>query len=155
MRLPDDPEVRAALMFAMRRLVGRERFSGELEAELRSRGHSDDVATRAVEFLRESGLLDDRRAAESFLQSRSGRRSIGRQKLHAELLHRGSAELAAEEAIAGIDDTAEVSAMREALDSKAWRPGDRIRAARFLHSRGFDPELIESALDSRFGEAAD
>ncbi len=155
MKLPENPDARRALAEALKRLARRERFSGELQAILDWRGFSSEAVAGAVAFLEENRLLDDVRAIEAFVATRSGRRAVGRARLRDELVFRGAPEALAELAVEAIDDGDEANALENVLRSRTWLPDDRIKAARFLHSRGFDPDLIEAALGRRFGEDSD
>jgi SOS response regulatory protein OraA/RecX len=152
MQLPDDSRIREAVRVAMKSLVGRERTSAEIERLLASKGFGPDEAAHAVTILRENRLLDDSRAVRDHLEARSGKRAVGRMRLEAELGARGAQADAVEELLAARTDEDELSAMAEALQARRWSHGDRVRAGRFLASRGFDGELIEAALDRHFGE---
>jgi regulatory protein len=80
-------------------LATRPHFRRELETKLQQRGYPADEIAATLERLTEQRYLDDRAAARSFVESRSGR-GEGRARLRAELLRRGAAEEVAEEALA-------------------------------------------------------
>jgi regulatory protein len=102
--------------------------------------------------LRERNFLNDERAAKALLERRSGKRAIGRAKMRAELEAKGVAEELIETLLEGRRDSEESANALEALRSRRWLKSDRVKAARFLWSRGFEEEGIEAALDAFFGQ---
>jgi SOS response regulatory protein OraA/RecX len=152
MELPGDLRVRKALAVAMKRLARRPLFSAEIERDLLSREYSEPEVKDVLSFLWKHRLLDDQKTALSLVESHSGRRSVGKGKLRAELIRRGAPEDTIESCIEGQTDDDELEAMRQALESKRWPANSRPRAARFLISRGFDEDLVESALITFFGD---
>lgn len=155
MELPEDPRVREAIGIAMKSLVRRARLAGEVAIKLRAKGFSEDEIEGALSCLSRSGFINDDKAISSHLQSRTGRRSIGPEKLRAELLQRGATEDQVEGSLALRTDSDDIEAMLAALGGRTWKEGDRSRAGRFLASRGFGEELISTALDRHFGPDAD
>lgn len=152
MELPDDPQVREAIRAALKRLARREQFSQGLAQDLQVRGHTAEAAAEAIAFLAQSRWLDDRRAAEALLLGRSGRRAVGRRRLREELLAKGAPEPLVSLIMEAIDDEAEALAAEAALDSRRWQKDGRMKAARFLSSRGFEPETFDALLERRFAE---
>jgi regulatory protein len=156
MAVPSDrpPDFEKALGLALKRL----RLSDKLEAELLKAlvmgGFSTETATFVLSFLKDRKLISDRRTIENHIEKRSGRRSIGQEKIRAELLERGAPEELVEECLANADVGDEAGRAVQALRAKYAQEVERGKAGRFLASRGFGEELIETALD-RFFESND
>ena len=125
---------------------------GPIARDLAAREYSELEIEEVLSFLWKHGLLNDLETTKSLVESYSGRRSIGKGKLRAELMRRGAPEDLIEQCLEGQTDDGELDAMRQALGSKRWPADGRIRAARFLVSRGFDEELVERALNRFFGD---
>ena len=134
----------------MKRLAKRDRLSWELRRELLEKGFSEPEIEDVLSFLGKHRLLDDEKTVQNLVERHSGKRSIGKGRIRADLIRRGMPEELAEAACSGSSGEDEADAMRQALASKKWPQGDRARAARFLISRGFEEESIESALDRFF-----
>lgn len=150
MELPEDPRVREAVGIAMKSLARRPRLSAEIAWTLRTRGFSEEEARCAVDWLEAQRLLNDEGALHEHLAARSGKRSVGSQRLRNELERRGATE-AQIAALVTRTDEEEASAMQLALEGRRWQQSERAKAGRFLASRGFDSEVIEGALDRFFG----
>lgn len=137
-----------ALELALRKLRARDRF----EAEIRSVLSEFPITTvdRVISHLKDRRIIDDDRSIINLIEHYSGRRSIGLERLRAELIRRGAPEETID-AVLGDVRRDERQKMLEALAAK-YSPtvGDRGKAARFLHSRGFAEEEIEGALDCFF-----
>ena len=155
MELPEDPRVREAIGIAMKSLVRRSRLSGEVAMNLRAKGFSDVEIEAALDCLTRNGLVDDDRTISEHFESRTGRRSVGAAKLRSELLHKGATEDQIEGLLALRTNLDELGNMVKALAGRNWKAGDRNRAGRFLASRGFDDDLISTALERHFGPEAD
>lgn len=151
MELPEDPRVRGALAIAMKSLVRRARLSGEIAQNLSSKGFSDDEVESVLAVLARNGLVDDEKTIRDQIEARSGRHAVGAHKLRAELLRKGATEDQVESGLALRGDEDEVEAMLAALGGRRWKEDERGRAGRFLASRGFDSDLLPTALDRFFG----
>lgn len=139
---------REALAIALRKLKTNDRFESEIRLFLGD--FPADSIESVILFLKERRIIDDTRTTLSLVGRYSGRRSVGLEKLRAELLKRGASEETIEMALEGSLD-GESDKMLEALSAK-FSPGDnaRAKAARFLYSRGFPEDEIESVLDRFF-----
>jgi regulatory protein len=134
---------------AMDYLARREYGRMELVKKLLKFGFEPDVATSAVDQLRDDGLQDDRRFAESFLQSRISQ-GKGPVRTRLDLGERGLEDALIEDVL---DESAEnwVELAIEVRRKKfgAAKPRDfkeKARQMRFLQYRGFEPEHIQRAL---------
>lgn len=112
-----------------------------------------DVVDAVLDHLTRKGLVDDARCAEALARAYSGRRAAGPAKLAALLRERGAPEDFIESCLAIRSNDDSLEPMLDALRSKFRPDGDRLKAARFLLSRGFAEDNLESALDRFFGES--
>jgi SOS response regulatory protein OraA/RecX len=88
---------------------------------------------------------------ENLVARWTGKRAAGAEKIRAELQKRGAPDELIEESLGAVTSEASHVSMLDALRAK-FKPGDdRARAARFLLSRGFAEDEIESPLDEFFG----
>lgn len=137
------------LALALEFLRVRERFEAEIRAHLASKG-VDVGVDETLAHLRQRKLVDDRRLIQNLIERNSGKRTVGIEKLRAELTRRGAPEAEVDSQIANLGEQNECI---DALLDKKLRPGDnRAKAGRFLFSRGFSEEAIEDALNRRFPE---
>jgi regulatory protein len=127
---------------AVRQLAARD--CSELEVRRRLDGTDGALVDRVIERLRELRYLDDDRFARGLCE-RLARRGYGSARARAELAEHGVEH---ERIDAWVADMAEADAER-AREQLARRfgglpsgPRERARAARFLHNRGYDEELV-------------
>lgn len=151
-------DARTALMDrALRLLAVRARSTAEISRALtraRERPRPEDVHW-VVHTLTERGYLDDARFADQFVRDRATSRGWARQRLRQELRRRGVNGPATDEAFANASDDALVddAAAAQAAAAK-WRrthasrdpERDRLRLYAFLARRGFDADVIRSAI---------
>lgn len=116
----------------MRRLKARDRF----ESELRREFGAETGFEASLERLKAQGMVDDGRTAETLIRAKS---PASRAFLESLLAERG---VEAGELLADHDDLA---AAREIAVKRRGEPPARI--ARYLASKGFDADTIESALE--------
>ena len=126
-RLMVDPVLHERLL---RKIRTRERFEAELRRDFA--GEPDLEASLAR--LREQGVLDEVRAAEGLVRAKS---PASRAELEALLAARG-----ADPGLLGEHD--DLAAAREIVRKRAGDPPARV--ARYLASKGFEADTIESAL---------
>lgn len=143
------PEVTAALGEALRLLRRRAYFEAELRERLAPL-HAADAIDRALSKLVDWRFLDDERTladySDLFLQKNSG----GPLKLAQMLTRHGLPESDAETIAHGVFsevDSAELAC--QALQKR--KPKNRHQAARFLISRGYEPDTVEEAVQMYFG----
>ena len=142
----------AALSVATALLRGRDHAGSELEARLLERGFEPAAAGAAVAQLRELGLLDDARFAESFVRARAGR-GQGPVRIAQELRSRG---ISPEQVEAALGTVPSWDALAQSVRSRKFGgpPPDSLvekgRQARFLQYRGFSSDHIGSALHGAF-----
>ena len=142
-----DPQYREALELALKKIGSKDRFESEVQAFLSD--FPNDTSERVIAFLKDRRIINDTRTIQTLLERYSGKRSIGIEKLRAELLERGAPEETVEAVLVQFAE-GESQRMLDALSAK-FKPSDsRAKAGRFLFSRGFSEDEIESALDRFF-----
>jgi len=146
--MSDDGLYREALDLALRKLKSKDRFEAEVRLFLSE--YPASVQERVIRFLKDRRIIDDTKTTLNLIERYSGKRSVGLEKLRAELQQRGAPEETIDAALNSSSGD-ERNKMLEALAAK-FSPADGIRAkaARFLFSRGFPEEEIEGALDRFF-----
>jgi SOS response regulatory protein OraA/RecX len=131
------------LATALRWLKNRDYFQEELRKRLLTKDFPAETVDAVLQFLTSRRLLDDQRTIEELMARNSGKKAIGKEKLHALLISRGAPEDIVASAL-NADEEANLDAV---LRGKFPPEAPRVRAARFLLSRGFDPVAVESAMD--------
>ncbi|MBI3947800.1 MAG: RecX family transcriptional regulator [Armatimonadetes bacterium] len=151
--LIEELEVRRA-RDAMLRLLGyRARSESELRGRLREKQFSDAVAVRVIEDLRRMELVDDRRFAESWVQSRLAAGKAGRARLAWELRSRGVDRRVVEQSLADVSEEAQFPRALELAQRRHERlrseepEAQRRKIASFLGRRGFSYDTIDRVLD--------
>lgn len=139
------------LVIAIEALAKSDHLSLTLRQKLLAKGFSVQEVEVAIEQLSEWGLLNDESTAENWARRASEHAGKGRLKIVSELVARG-VELEVAECLS-MNVLSEEDERRRAqtiLNSR-FGPKDRPdKAARYLASRGFAPELIESLVEDFF-----
>jgi SOS response regulatory protein OraA/RecX len=139
-----------ALAKALKKLETSDQFESEVRRALHE--FAPETTDDVVRHLAAKGILNDERMAQRWVETKSGRRADGRQKLVATLERRGVPAEMIEQALP--DPEAERQRLRDLLHLK-FKPGDSpAKAGRFLYSRGFCAEDIEAECEIFFGESA-
>jgi regulatory protein len=140
---------------ALRYLARRDYAERELVRKLGQRGVDVEVAAQLVAGLRDEGLVDDARFAESLCRQKFAA-GYGAQRLRAELRQRGVAEALTEEAIRAYqgewDDAVLAFFRRRANDLEDEK--ERARLYRAGLRRGFAHDQVLRALDRLRSERA-
>jgi len=141
----------AARKNAMDYLARREHGGAELQAKLEKAGFDTDVARNVIARLVADGLQSDERFVEAFIRSRIGK-GKGPARIRAELHEHGVNDslVAAGLRAAGEDwDALALEVRMKKFGSAAPADfRDKARQMRFLQSRGFDAESIQSAVSA-------
>ncbi len=133
-------------------LKSSDRTEHELKQRLKKRGVDEATADQALGRLKELGWLSDDRVVQREVELARTRKGQGKLRTRAQLLKRGIDEDQAEKALSESSEEDEL-ARAEAVLNKKLKPDDGPpKAARLLASRGFEEEVIRSALESRFGD---
>lgn len=145
-------DFQAAVAAGIKLLHTKERFPDEVRGALSSKGFDEETTEQAIEHLKRKGLLSEDRAVASKLRVRSGRAAKGDLGIEAELLAAGATEEAVRNALESYGSEADRA--REALAAKFGESPPRAKAARFLQSRGFSQDTIESLVEELLPEGA-
>jgi regulatory protein len=131
-----------ALELALRALARRDLGARELDERLAARGIAAASREHVLDTLERTGLLDDRRFAESRAAALATR-GAGDARIRHDLDARGfAAELVA-------DVLAELEPELVRARAIVERRGPGPRTARYLHGRGFAGEVVEVVAASR------
>lgn len=150
----------AAHAAALRLLAARERSAAELRQRLRTKGFDGDIVEVVLERLREAGLQDDRRFADSLVESAVRDRGYSSHAVHAALRRKGvDQELAAQVSAASPEadeERALAAARKRAAQLASLAPDVRMRRlVRFLARRGYPEEVCERAAREASGPSPD
>lgn len=142
--------------YALRLLAARALTVAQLKQRLRPRAANPGDVDRVVAQLKEYGVLDDRRFAESFSAARSASGQFGRTRVLAELIRRRVAPRVAEQAVRqayqGLDEDEMVRAWLERkyrnqdLPALLAQPAKLASVYRRLRHAGFSPGAAIRAL---------
>lgn len=147
----EDGAYREALGIAIRRLETSDRFESEVRTALRR--FPEDIVSRVVAELTQRGFLNDGRTLSGVVARNQGRRAVGDALLTERLARKGIDEASVQDAL--IDALPEPERIREILIRKYQPTDDPAKAGRFLYSRGFSEDAIESALADYFTSRED
>ena len=132
-------EQEQALETALRALRHRDRSAAELGARLEQRGVGEAEREQALETLERIGYVDDERFARTRAEQLAARGS-GDALIRHDLEGRGIAPEHVEAALAALEPE------RERASRIAERRGRSVKTARYLASRGFDPDAVEGVI---------
>jgi regulatory protein len=132
--MPERPD---GVETALRVLRFRDRSAAELDARLEQRGVGEAEREQALETLQRVGYVDDERFARSRAE-RLADRGSGDEMIRHDLEQRGVPAELVEAALAGIEPE------RERAARIAERRGAGVKTARYLVSKGFGEDALES-----------
>lgn len=155
-----DPKQRAVLTACHKALAGRQLTVDELRRKLRKAEFEPSEVDHGIERCTAAGLLDDRRYATAYVESRV-RRGHGAARIRQDLARRGidralTDELLVEHADSGALEDAAFDAVRRKFarvdleDAKS-----RAKAMRWLLSRGYTSAQADGALRTLRQDRAD
>jgi regulatory protein len=127
--------------------------SSEMASLLEARDLDPEVVADEVSRLEGVGLLNDRELAENLLQTKQGRKGLGRGAVTSELRSRGIDASVIEEVLAETDDADEQARADEWAEKRAnsLRGLDRATAERrlngYLMRRGYRSDTIRRAVE--------
>lgn len=128
-------------------LARREHARVELRRKLLAYAGQDDDLEVLLDQLEREGLLSDARYSEQMAQRHRGRH--GALRLQHKLRGSGVSETAMEPVVAAARAEEPAQALAVLRRKFPAAPGDRMewaRQARYLHNRGFGPDVIRQAL---------
>jgi regulatory protein len=139
----------AAYLQALKLLNYRQRSAKEVRRNLAEHGYGEEVIQESISRLERSGLIDDRRFAQNWVENRSEFRPRGRRALKMELYQRGLEEEEINQALESLDEEelAYQAALRQVRKMKGleW-PDFRQKMSAFLARRGFQYGYISTAV---------
>ena len=127
-------------------LSRRAHFRRELERKLQQRGFASNDVSSVLERLEGEAFLDDRAAAERFVESRRTRRGETGLRLVQELRKRGVDGDLANEVVGPPDREADLRSAAELVERMHGRGIERERIARSLARKGFGKSVILDVL---------
>ena len=138
---------------ALRFLTPKARTVREVEMKLDEGCYSEGEIMQTVERLVDAGLLDDRRYAEDFIESRLNTKPVSRFRLEEQLRGHFVPDDIIEEALASVPDDTEysnavtlVQKFSRQFENVRDEEEKRRRIYSRLSSRGFDHDTIRRAL---------
>jgi SOS response regulatory protein OraA/RecX len=146
-----DPKLYSALLNALKMLKRQDLTIQEVSIRLAC-DFEPDLVQETVQFLTEHHLLDDLRYARNAVERNEGKRAIGDQALRDKLESRGVPSDVIGNLMLEVDQD-EMSRAVVLVDAKFSGLKSSGRVARFLSSRGFSDDTIESIL-ARLGDEA-
>lgn len=129
---------------ALKLLNYRYRTTAELRRALKEKDVSEEEINNVMERLQQSGLVDDTRFAEAWIENRSEMRPRSRRALAFELQQRGVDRQVIEESLASVDEDelAYQAALKQSRKLKGLEWQDfRQKMYGFLARRGFSYEI--------------
>jgi regulatory protein len=139
--MPDD-----AVEQALRALRHRERTVGQVDAHLAERGFGEHEREAAIETLARTGLVDDRRFAESRAATLA-RKGAGDALIQHDLDAAGVDREIVEDVLATLDD--EATRARQVVE----RRGASARTVRYLVAKGFPVDVARTVVAESMAEA--
>ena len=134
-------------------LAGRELSEADLRARLVHREHPPEAIDTAVERLKETGALDDRRVARAYARTASKVKGRGRLRVARELQTMGIARDVITEAVAEVFGDLDERSLIDRAIQKKMRGGkkpttvqERARLYQYLMRQGFTPAAVSVAL---------
>jgi regulatory protein len=156
-RLQTEDTQEVAYQQALKFLNYRQRSQAEVERNLREHKFPAEVIEGVIERLSRSGVLNDDRFAQVWVENRSEFRPRGGNLLRMELRQRGLQEEAIENALQGIDedDLAYQAGLKQARKLKSL-DGIQFRKKMysFLARRGFNYEIISPVVERIWNETS-
>ncbi len=146
-------EVQRAKDQALRFLERRAHSEQELKNKLRQKGYREPAISEAIVALRQVGLIDDAAFARQFVENEMRLRPVGRLLLQQKLRERGIPDDIVQPLLDQVYrmhseiEIARQLARKYRKRHLNWKPS-KLRAGlvRFLHSKGFDWEVIQDVV---------
>jgi SOS response regulatory protein OraA/RecX len=132
-------ETEAAVELALRALRHRDRSAAQIDGHLASRGVAEQDRADALATLVRTGLVDDRRFAETRVTTLAGR-GAGDAFIRHDLAHAGIDGALVDDALTAVDGEL-VRAERVVA-----RRGGGPKTARYLTGKGFSPDVVNAVI---------
>ncbi|MBQ6078403.1 MAG: regulatory protein RecX [Clostridia bacterium] len=144
--------------YAMKYLTAKDRTVSEMQAYLDEKDFGEADVDATVERLKELGLLDDRRYAQRYVETRLNTKPVSRRHLYEQMKGHGLPEEYIREAMEYADtDTERENALavarKFARQFAALEPEKRrMRVLSRLQARGYSYDTARSALETALSE---
>ncbi|GIW60793.1 MAG: hypothetical protein KatS3mg087_1859 [Patescibacteria group bacterium] len=138
-----------AYMRSLDLLARRPRSFWELNLYLKKKGYKNNTIKKIINKLSDRGLLDDKKFAESWVQSRRTLKSVSKRRLLQELQQKHiSSDIISE--VLEADDTDERMVLKKLIEKKRMqiRYEDTDKLTAYLIRQGFSYHDIKQALQS-------
>ncbi len=152
-RRPRDPKT-AARSYALKLLSYRSRSRKEMLDKLRTKDFESEDINAVMEFLENTGLINDKKLASELLSYSTGSRPLGRNGIRMFLFKRGIDKALIEETLSGHTADMEEKAAMEFAERRSRVFNNypakvaRRRLWAMLQRRGFSADVIRKAVDS-------
>jgi regulatory protein len=147
-----------AFQQALKLLSYRQRSTSEVRRNLEEHGFGEGVILETLERLQRSGLIDDGRFAQNWVDNRNEFRPRSRRALYVELRQRGLDDADIEQALEDIDDD-ELAYQAASRRASRWAgsewPEFQQKMTAFLARRGFHYGAISTAVRRVWNEHQD
>ncbi len=153
-RLAHAEEWRRAKESALHLLGYRARSREELRQRLERKGYEAELVVEVLESLTRGGFLNDQEFSEAWVAGRTGSRAMGPVRLAAELRSKGVDKETIQEALAPLDDDAQLRLAVEVAQKRAGRLSSeepreaRKKLAAMLIRRGFGWQVAAKAVNA-------
>ena len=159
----EDPlaEEERARAYMLRALNAAARTRSQLAQGLATRDVERDLAERLLDRFVEVGLIDDSAYAHNLARTRFAERGLSRRAIAAELRRKGIDEVAAESALAQIDDSDELEAARALVHKRMPRMLGLDRTTRYrrligaLGRKGYSSGVAMRVISEEMAAIAD
>jgi regulatory protein len=146
--LQDEDRREAAYQKTLNFIQYRERSEAEIQQHLKEQKLSEEIASEIVERLRRSGLVNDQRFAQTWIENRNEFHPRSRRALAYELRQKGIDPDAIQEALQGVDEE-EMAYQAAVKQSRKYQNLEwldfRQKMLGFLARRGFSYEISAPA----------
>ena len=145
----------AAYQKALNFIQYRERSEAEIQQHLKEQDLPEEIASEVIERLRRSGLVNDHRFAQTWIENRSEFHPRSRRALAYELRQKGIDPDAIQEALQDVDEE-ELAYQAAIKQSRKYQtlewPDFRLKMLGFLARRGFNYETASPAVSRVWAE---
>ncbi len=145
--------------YCLRLYSYRDRTELELKKRLREKGYSNFIIYEVIDYLKKSGLIDDKKFAENWVDSMMSVKPMGRFRAELELKRFGISEEIINDVCNKLltfdkeRELAKVAAEKKLKSLKSYDLQSKLRRfLNFMKNRGFDYSIIEDLKKEYFGE---
>jgi len=146
-----------ARQYTLRLLDARPYTEKGIRDKLKERATGPEVIDETIAFLKEYHYIDDEEYALRYVQNAVTQKKSGRKKLVYDLMTKGIDKVIAENAVNSIqfDETDSIMSIAEKKLKGDYSFNNIMKIKRYLFSRGFSNEAIETVLNRLRNEQAE